>query len=216
MLIPKGLMRGLSLIPEEMAVALIIRHSIRDKTPEGQVGDNVPLTAEGRQLAELLGITISSRLASIMSSPIWRCTETADHIIKGSGRKFSVTTSRLLGDPGAFIKDGQAAWINFQKMGTSGVMMHLAREDDALPGMNNPREAAHTLLKYMLTKCVTPGLHIYVTHDVVLAGIAGQLIKGIETQDSLPGFLEGAFFWRVDGRVFGRYQNRSSAIEQTG
>lgn len=214
MAIPDGLIRGLSLIPENAATALIIRHSIRDEIPEGQTGNDVPLTAEGRRLAKLFGTAVSSRLASITSSPIRRCTETAQQIIRGSGREFIVPTSRLLGDPGAFIADGQAAWINFQKLGANGVMMHLARENTALPGMHNPRDAAHTLLNDMLKSCVIPGLHVFVTHDVVLAGIAGQLITGIETKEDLPGFLEGAFFWKNRGQIFGSYKNRTSTIAE--
>jgi hypothetical protein len=212
MRIPDSLTNGLSLIPEGTATALIIRHSIRGEIPEGETGNDVPLTTEGRQLAELFGATVSSRLASIMSSPVGRCTETAEHIVKGSGIAFAVPTSRLLGDPGVFIADGQAAWINFRTLGTRGVMLHLAGRDTALPGMHPPQVAAHILLNHVLDRCDTPGIHIFVTHDVVLAGIAGQLIGGIRSADDLPGFLDGAFFWRDGTQVFGCYKSRKVTV----
>ena len=214
MRIPDSLTHGLSLIPEGAATALIIRHSIRGEIPEGETGNDVPLTTEGRQLAELFGMTISSRLASIMSSPVGRCTETAEYILKGSGMDLEVPTSRLLGDPGAFIADGEAAWINFQTMGTRGVMLHLAGRDTALPGMHPPQVAAHILLSHVLDRCDTQGIHIFVTHDVVLAGIAGQLIGGIQSNEDLPGFLDGAFFWRNGPGVFGCYKNRKVTVRQ--
>lgn len=214
MRIPDSLTHGLSLIPEGTAAALIIRHSIRGEIPEGETGNDVPLTAEGRELAELFGTTVSSRLVSIMSSPVGRCTETAEHIVKGSGMDFAVPTSKLLGDPGVFIADGKAAWINFQTLGTRGVMLHLAARDTALPGMHPPQVAAHILLHHVLDRCDTPGIHIFVTHDVVLAGIAGQLIGGIRSTDDLPGFLDGAFFWRDGTQVFGCYKSRKVTVRQ--
>jgi len=212
MRIPDSLTHGLSLIPEGTATALIIRHSIRGEIPEGETGNDVPLTTEGRRLAELFGARVSSRLASIMSSPVGRCTETAEHIVKGSGADFAVPTSKLLGDPGAFIADGQAAWINFQTLGTRGVMLHLAGRDIALPGMHPPADAARTLLNHVLDRCVSPGLHLFITHDVVLAGITGQLIGGIKSDEDLPGFLEGAFFWRDGTQVFGCYKSRKVTV----
>ena len=169
MVIPSGLSSGLALTSSFASSALIIRHSIREAIPAGETGNNIPLTAEGRQLAELLGESISSRLASVTSSPIGRCTETAEHILRGARFKAQVPTSTVLGDPGVFIADGQKAWANFQALGTKGVMMHISREKEALPGMKKPLEAAYALLEIMMRKCRDSGLHVFVTHDVILA-----------------------------------------------
>jgi hypothetical protein len=206
--IPFGLAYGLSVIPKGGPVALIVRHSIRGEIPAGQTGNDVPLTPDGRQLAETLGAALGSRLASISSSPIGRCMQTAEGILTGSGHRMEVSASRLLGDPGVFVEDGQAAWTNFQALGTEGVMMHLALTDTALPGMRSPKAAAILLLESMMAKCAEPGLHLFVTHDVILAGVAGQLLQGVKAKEDLPGFLEGAFFWKIENTTYGCYRHR--------
>ncbi len=207
-----GLAYGLSVIPKGGPVALIVRHSIRGEIPAGQTGNDVPLTPEGRQMAETLGVAVGSRLASISSSPIRRCMQTAEGILAGAGHSLEVSASRLLGDPGAFIEDGEAAWPNFLALGTKGVMMHLALADNALPGMRNPKAAATLLLESMMAKCTEPGLHLFVTHDVILAGIAGQLLQGVKAEEDLPGFLEGAFFWKIENTTYGCYRHRLTEV----
>lgn len=207
-----GLSRGLELTAPFASSALILRHSIREAIPAGETGNNIPLTTEGRELARILGASIASRLATITSSPIGRCTETAEHMLQGAHRQMEVPTSRMLGDPGIFIADGQAAWTNFVSIGTTGVMMHLSRSHQSLPGMNNPRTAAYDLLDMMMGKCEVPGLHVFVTHDVILAGAIGQLMKAVETEADLPDFLEGAFFWNDGGKILGSYRNRTAVI----
>ena len=65
MTLPLELSRGLELTAPYASSALIIRHSIREAIPEGQAGNNVPLTAEGRELARILGASIADRLSTI-------------------------------------------------------------------------------------------------------------------------------------------------------
>lgn len=212
MTLPLELSRGIQLTSRYASSALIIRHSIREAIPDGQAGNNVPLTAEGRELARILGASIADRLSTVTSSPIGRCKETAKHILKGARRRMEVATTKMLGDPGIFIADGQAAWTNFEALGVSGVMMHISRNQEALPGMNAPRAAAYDLLEAMMEKCRKPGLHVFITHDVILAGAIGQLMNAIETEVDLPGFLEGAFFWNDGCNILGSYRGRETII----
>lgn len=210
--LPLGLSRGLELNAPCVSTALIIRHSIREAIPDGHNGNIVPLTAEGRELARILGASISDRLRTITSSPIGRCKETAEHILTGARCRMEVPTTKMLGDPGIFIADGQAAWTNFESLGVSGVMMHISRSQEVLPGMNAPRAAAYDLLEAMMEKCREPGLHVFITHDVILAGAIGQLMNAVETEADLPGFLEGAFFWEDGCNIIGSYRGRAAII----
>ena len=212
MTLPLELSRGLELTAPYASSALIIRHSIREAIPDGQAGNNVPLTAEGRELARILGASIADRLSTVTSSPIGRCKETAEHLLIGARCRMEVPTTKMLGDPGIFIADGQAAWTNFEALGVSGVMMHISRNQEALPGMNAPRAAAYDLLEAMMEKCRKPGLHVFITHDVILAGAIGQLMNAIETEVDLPGFLEGAFFWNDGCNILGSYRGREVII----
>lgn len=212
MTLPLELTRGLELTAPYASSALIIRHSIRGAIPDGQAGNNVPLTAEGRELARILGASIADRLSTVTSSPIGRCKETAEHLLRGARCRMEVPTTKMLGDPGIFIADGQAAWTNFETLGVNGVMMHISRSQEALPGMNAPRAAAYDLLEAMMEKCRDPGLHVFITHDVILAGAIGQLMNAIETEVDLPGFLEGAFFWNDGRNILGSYRGREAII----
>lgn len=212
MTLPLELSRGLELTAPYASSALIIRHSIREAIPDGQAGNNVPLTAEGRELARILGASIADRISTVTSSPIGRCKETAEHLLRGAQCRMEVPTTKMLGDPGIFIADGQAAWTNFETLGVSGVMMHISRSQEALPGMNAPRAAAYDLLESMMEKCREPGLHVFITHDVILAGVIGQLMNAIETEVDLPGFLEGAFFWNDGCNILGSYRGRETII----
>lgn len=211
--IPSGITNGLKIISKYNSIALIIRHSIRGEILHGQLGNDVTLTHEGKKLAVTLGQLIGDRIRTITSSPITRCTETANCILDGAGLNYKVTTTRLLGDPGIFISDGSVAWQNFQALGTSGVMMHLANKNHALPGMRTPQEAARELLGAILQPNTEPGIHLYVTHDVILSGIVGQLIGGITSKEHLPGYLDGAFFWREGQQTFGSYRDKKTLLK---
>jgi hypothetical protein len=209
--LPSDIHNGLKTIPTNNAVALIIRHSIRENIPEGQVGKEAGLTYEGKILAKSLGALIGNRLSSVTTSPIDRCKETAEYIISGASLDFSFATSTLLGDPGVFISDSELAWQNFQALGTAGVMLHLANKDYALPGMRIPRIAAKELLTAMLN-ITKPGIHLFISHDVIVSGIAGQLFGGIETNENLPNYLEGAFFWKEGHQTLGMFRNYKMQI----
>ena len=76
-------------------------------------------------------------------------------------------------------------------------MRHLAVEGHALPGMAHPEEAAQKLVRYMLCAVGgTPGLHVFVTHDVILAPTAARFLRQNYEAIERPAFLEGALFWQ--------------------
>ena len=198
--------------PFDRPLALLLRHAAREALPEGEAGNSVPITDSGRQSAGDLGAALGGRLRCLHSSPVLRCVQTAEALAAGSGAAVTVVTDRLLGDPGVFVVDGARAWSNWEALGHEGVMMRLIAGGEALPGMARPAEAARRLVQHLLEVAGGQvGVHVFVTHDSVLAATAAHLLGEPLAPVDWPLFLEGAVFWREGETVHGRYRRLRSA-----
>jgi broad specificity phosphatase PhoE len=200
--IPPSTLKWLQHIPAHRPVALLLRHSVRGPLPTDNDGFAVPLTETGVRLARELGQVLGARLRSLHSSPLVRCTQTAAALAEGAGVHLPITADHLLGDPGVFVLDAQRAWENWQTLGHEGVMAHLINVEEALPGMARPDAAARFLVQHMLaTTHGAPGIHVFVTHDSLVAASALRLLGQAIEQYQCPDYLEGAFFWRENNRL---------------
>lgn len=195
--IPKSFLRNLEQIPVDLPVALLLRHSVRDEIPPGETGNEVPITNAGKDIAFKLGQKLGASLKSLHSSPLPRCAQTAEALRLGSGVDARIAESRLLGDPGVYVLDGHLAWSNWETLGHEEVMQHLVAGKEALPGMAQPDEAARFLVQSMLSSADgAPGIHVFVTHDVLVTATVARL-QGVRHKPAdWPLFLEGALFWR--------------------
>lgn len=194
--------------PRDRPVVVLLRHSIRDDLPPDGIGYTLPITEKGKQQGASLGQILGSRLKTIHSSPLTRCTETAEALNIGAGLKLPICEDRLLGDPGAFVIDGDLAWANWERLGSRGVMRHLITEEGALPGMARPSEAAHRLVSHMLAIADDRmGVHVFVTHDTLVMATAARLLGKPLELDSYPDYLEGVLFWESDWGVHTAYRN---------
>lgn len=195
--IPASLLRNLEQIPVDQPVALLLRHSVRDEFPPGDAGNEVPITDAGKDIALKLGQKLGTRLRSLHSSPVPRCVQTAEALRLGSGVDARISETRLLGDPGVYVLDGRLAWRNWEALGHEEVMRHLVAEKKALPGMAQPDEAARFLVQNMLSSADgAPGIHVFVTHDLLVTATVARL-QGVRHEPAdWPLFLEGAMFWR--------------------
>lgn len=206
--IPPSMERWLTAIPLDRPVALLLRHSVRDDLPPGDAGNAVPINDAGVQLGQLLGRTLKGRLKTLHASPLPRCIQTAEVLGTGAGAALPIVADPLLGDPGAYVLDGRKAWESWMALGHEGVMQHLVSAESALPGMANPDAAARYLVHHMLAAAAqTPGLHVFVTHDSLVAATAARLLGKALGPESWPWYLEGAFFWRDDEGLHAAYRD---------
>lgn len=211
--VPPSVLRWLDDVPRDVPVALLLRHSVRPPLPDNETGVEVRLTEEGVALAESLGAHIGARLASAHTSPVPRCVQTVDALIRGAGVGVSVEQARLLGDPTVFVHDAGVAWRNWKARGHEWVMARLCEPGDALPGMARPAPAARHLVRSMLASGGdTPGVHVFSTHDSVIAAVASQLLGEVLPSSEWPWFLEGAFFWRDGKEVRVAWRDRVVAV----
>lgn len=194
--LPPCTVQWLENIPQDRAVALLLRHAARTSLPLGSAGDEVPITGEGGQLAQHLGERLGLRLKTLHTSPVLRCLQTAEALRLGAGIDLPIVKDRQLGAPGAFVVDEHQAWQNWETLGHEGVVQHLMTSRSALPGMARPDEAARKLVHHLLAISGTlPGMHVFVTHDSLIAATIAQWQEMPLPSTEWPGFLEGVWFW---------------------
>ena len=211
--VPPSTLRWLDAAPADRPVAVLIRHSVRDALSPGDVGYSAPITEVGVRLAEDLGATIGPRLRSLHTSPLVRCVQTAEALARGAGVVLGVQPDRLLGDHGVFVHDNHLAWDEgWARLGHEGVMAHLVRDRDPLPGMGAPEPAARFLVHHMLAASSAPGVHVFCTHDSLVTATAARMLRQPLGVDAWPWFLEAAVFWREGERVEARYRHHEAAV----
>lgn len=208
--IPPSVPARLEDVPRDRALVVLLRHSVRDRLPPGDVGDALPITDTGRRLACELGELLRGRLRTLRTSPVVRCVQTAESLRDGAGMELPISVDRLLGGPGAYVIDGRRAWACWERLGHEGVVRHLVSEEEALPGMARPDAAARFLVHHMLaTAAGEPGVHVFVTHDSLVTATAARLLGHPLGIDDWPWYLEGAFFWRDEaGALCTSYRDR--------
>jgi broad specificity phosphatase PhoE len=215
--IPPSLLRNLENAPVDRPVMVLLRHSVRGPLPIGDVGNHVPLTETGWRIARELGQKWGTRLRTLHSSPVRRCIQTANALKEGAGVDTGITESRLLGGPGVYVLDGEVAWNNWEALGHEAVMRHLVSEDEALPGMTRPDEAARCLTRHMLAAAgESNGLHVFVTHDSLVTATVARLQGRPHGPSDWPEFLEGALLWWSEEGLRVRYRDSEHLTEMDG
>lgn len=195
--LPSSTIELLSNLPSDSPVTLLLRHSIRTPLAADDVGYELPITEAGQRIAIEFGATLGSKLKSLHSSPLARCKQTAEAIKTGSSTNTPIKLSNMLGDPGPYVIDGEAAWSSFKKLGNKGVIHYLSNNDEPLPGMAAPAQATATLIEYCFEISEgAPGVHVLVTHDSILATALSRIFSINGSSDELcPLFMEAVFFY---------------------
>lgn len=175
-----------------MRQLILIRHAERPEIAPDEVGNDVVLTDQGKQDTAHFATTLGENVVSVMTSPIERCIETAEIIAKEKcypvGR---IEQSKLLGNPGFIIDDGKLAWQQWQTKGHEAVNQHLLSAASALPGFASFDRAIESFLN-QVTKVLSDspnGLHVWVTHDVMLATLASRTLPDKLSLADWPDFL---------------------------
>lgn len=216
-IIPPSLLRNLEKAPIDQPVVLLLRHSVRGPLPLGDAGNCVPITEAGWRIALELGRKLGPNLQTLHSSPVPRCLQTAQALREGAGLDTGILESRLLGDPGVYVLDSESAWNNWKTLGYEEVMRHLVSEDEALPGMARPDEAAWLLVHHMLFSAGDrSGIHVFITHDILITATVARLQGTHHGPSDWPWFLEGALFWRSKQGVCVAYRESEHLTKSTG
>ena len=173
-----------------MTHLLLIRHAERPKIPPHTLGSNVLLSLKGEKDSIAFAQKLSD-IVSLKSSPIKRCLQTARHIASTVHYpRDKILTCTDLGDPGFMIDNDKLAWQHWQEKDHDTVNQYLLNGKDNWTGFKKLNDAVQTFRKKILLELLNkPGLHVWVTHDTVLATFASRVLKKSMTLDQWPHFL---------------------------
>ncbi|MDI1481309.1 histidine phosphatase family protein [Polyangium sp. y55x31] len=200
-------------LPQDRAVVLLLRHAERPAIPPGETGQSLSLTERGARAAEALGEALGERIRRVNTSPVPRCVETAAAIRRGASILVDIVPDRWLGDPGPYVHDPSLAFQNWLELGPEGVIEALVHGRKGLAGMHDPDAAARRLLGHLerfLDEAA--GLHIAVTHDIVLVATIARLWAEPLERPWWPGFLDAAALFREGDSLVLAYRDRAEVV----
>lgn len=191
---------SLAQIPYDKPVSILLRHSIREHAPHGQVSYKLPLTEEGIELANWWGEQLNRPIHGLYSSPVERCRDTAEWLAKGAGVELHIENEKILVEPGCYVLDGYKANPSFQSLGPVAFTNAFLNEE--VPGMESPLKGAYRILEYLESRqSELPSFSLHVTHDTILAAFVYGLIKQELQESDWPEMLEGTFVWFEDEMI---------------
>lgn len=203
------------LIKKGRRVALYIRHGERLPRPQGQWGEDIPLTPKGIKDAINFGTLLSScGDCAFHTSPVRRCRQTALSIAQGMLFRqidsASTAESNLLGSPGPFNDQNEPH--DFLPDEFQSVTSHYI-ETGYHRGLKPLSLACEEIIGYLRTSMFKP-LNIFVTHDLFVAGLQRFLGLRHPTTDNWIQFLEGVCLIE-DGSLHGKWLILNGSGEHT-
>ena len=203
---PDGAARTLALldrVPAGLPVALVLRHAEREEITSGAFGNDVSLTRRGRNSARRLGMGLSSRTAGVVkSSPLPRCMQIAAAVIAAAGWKTGAAPAQLLGDPGPFVAEPELAGRLFLDIGIEAIVRRQLADDQPPSGMRSTSSGAELLLRELAAAPNGPdSASVFVTHDAMLAVLAGHLYGLPVYGFHWPGYLDTLVTWPDSDRL---------------
>lgn len=196
-----ALLPSLNRLPSNRPVALLTRHSTREAAANGIASYDLPLTPAGVALAEWWGAQLGREIASLHSSPVGRCLDTAEAIRRGAGLGLEVRPVATLVEPGCFVHNMQFVGPLFWQLGP--VPFANRHFSERLDGLLSPEAGTAKLLSHLHAQQATPGsLSVHVTHDTILAAFIYHLMGRTQiTAADWPWMMEGAWVWFDDQQV---------------
>ena len=216
-----GVQRTLALladVPRDADVALVLRHAEREPIASGTYGNDVPLTERGTHSAHRLGKALSSRSSSaIITSPLPRCVQTAQAIIKGAGWNAPAVADHRLGDPGPFVAAPELSGPVLLQIGPRAMAQRQLTETEPSPGMRAADQGVELLLNLIRPHLAERGLvSLFITHDLVLAVLVGKLYGLNVGEFKWPDYLDALMVWKTSGELRFRWRALHEASHPVG
>lgn len=181
------------------SLIIIIRHAEKIVIPNNENQASILLTKKGIEDSILFGKKIKKifeNVSLVKSSPIKRCIQTADSLMRSFSNSNQILTSQNLGDPGIFVIDGKTASNNFLNYGVKGVV-EKQLNGILLPGMRDLKSGIKLILDEIFQDLYKiNGIGIYITHDAILIPFIQFLTKKFQYSENLIDFLNGILIWK--------------------
>ncbi|WP_194847948.1 histidine phosphatase family protein [Candidatus Neptunochlamydia vexilliferae] len=168
---------------------LLIRHAERHPFEKGSLGLEVGLTSQGKKSAEQLGHSLKDiTVNKILTSPVERCIHTSECFVKGYGKSCAIEPSSLIGSPGPFIFDPDAAGPVFLSTHLIEVAQSIVK-GVSLPGMRTLSEGGQIFLDHVST--LDSKITLMISHDIIIALLSAFLLQDVHVENYMPDFLKG-------------------------
>lgn len=174
-------------------VGLLIRHAERFEIKEGSFGTSIPLTPKGRQDSVHIGSLLANHsLAGAFSSPVGRCVDTAQHILKGAGYSDVDASKNVIADEKmatSYVSDIKA--IKEAIKTTSPETMVIKQlEGQQQVGITSLEKGSYRLLDFMLARIVPQKVTLFVTHDSSIMPFKFFFLKQKYSYEKWAQYLE--------------------------
>jgi broad specificity phosphatase PhoE len=195
--IPKSYINGLNIIPKKTPVAIVMRHAERLEIRRGDTGFNIPLTEDGRKSAFKLGAEhLEGKISNIYSSVVGRCIDTGENILNGAKSNLKVIKCNTLFGEDIFVSNF-AEMSNFYMKNGMITLLDLAYDRKEVIGLNNVDKSVHQFINFVLEKIENnDGLSLFITHDMFISLIVGEIFRHRTTDENWPNFMEPIFIWK--------------------
>lgn len=215
--IPKSYINGLKIIPKNTPVAIVMRHAERFDIERGKVGLDVSLTEDGRKSAFKLGSEyLKGNMANVYSSYVERCLDTGENILKGAeNTKIKIEPLTILAGDEIFINDF-IKMSNFYMTNGMLELLDLAYDRKKIVGLNNIEASVYNFINVILEKIENQnGINLFITHDMFISLIAGEIFRHKTVADNWPDFMEAIFIWKEGSEIKLFFRNYFKVISNS-
>lgn len=200
-----GILDDMKEVPSGALATIVIRHAQREQRGEFFPDINRRLTKEGFDSARTLGERLKPFLPlRFFSSPIERCTATAEAIMEGVGTEYLIQESSILGKPGPFVLDSTRTSKTMQELGKDFIQAwfdgELSKEM-----IRMPQEGTRSFLQWLIDKRKerVEGLDIHISHDLIITAVIATLLEYDVQKEGLVTFLDGFLLYRRNEKRWG-------------
>ncbi len=138
-------------------------------------------------------------MLTVVSSPVPKCVQTAQALLRSTGSSVEVATDRRLGGPGAFVVDAEVAGPLFLELPIPEIAPRQLHDSASLPGMRPTSEGVEMLLDLVTLPLRNEGqLHVFVAHDIILSVFVASIFRSSLEETGWPGYLYRLLLWRSD------------------
>jgi len=177
---------------------VVLRHAHRYTEAKGAFGNEQPLSHQGKREAFYLGKQLSAiPWKELHTSPLIRCVQTSEQLLKGFDQSIPIIPTKVLGDPGVFINDPLIAGSHFLDRSWSEIAQDIIQQKP-LQGIRSLQEGYQLFLNYVLNLSQFPVLMI--SHDIIICLLCSYLFNSHDPSKFIPNFLEG-FCLSLDSSV---------------
>lgn len=185
--------------------AILIRHSERNHIPDGVHDIVTPINAQGEAIAIELGKKLRKfDRIEIISSPVERCVQTGNAIMKGFDMQTETGFSNLLGEPGPFVFDCEVAKEHFIKM-TCKTVVEIQIAHKQLAGIRPIEEGSEMLKNYIVAELQANkpnNLLVFISHDAIIAPFIFQYTGEKFNHEHWIDYIDGVSFIESNNQVY--------------